>query len=155
MSWRLKLKEQRKLRSEGAKTLFDRVTILMQIELDQDFIDHCDSNGTNVYEQLDAEVADVGHGYGVLKAVMAEYPDRDQWGKSLAILVAEIREKRRRPTSGDERVSWKQVAEERAREIERLRAEVIALSARISELQGVIQVMSGRSPRDVLTGASA
>ncbi len=138
-NWRTKMKEQRTLKKEGAKLLHSRMILLMQIELDEEFIEWCDDNETNVYAELGKELAEIGYGYGVLKSVMEEFPAEAEWGKSLSTLIAEVIKKQQRPKSDKDRLSWKEIAEDRQKEIDRLITKVSALEAVVEEFRSLMK----------------
>jgi len=140
MSWRKQMEEARKLRAEGSKMVYQRMVILMAIESDPEFVDWCAQTETNIYDVLDEEVAELNANYLVLVAVMKKYPKELDWAKKLGVLIAEVKESQKRTRESGERTSWKEIAEERQKEIERLTSQLASAMSRITELERILEL---------------
>ena len=140
MSWRKQMEEARKLRAEGSKMVYQRMVILMAIESDPEFVDWCAQTETNIYDVLDEEVAELNANYLVLVAVMKKYPKELDWAKKLGVLIAEVKDSQKRTRESGERTSWKEIAEERQKEIERLTSQLASAMSRITELERILEL---------------
>jgi chromosome segregation ATPase len=139
MTWRLKMKEQRELKKQGCSLLYHRIKLLVDIENDVDFLEECESQSVEPLDQLDNELEDVGHRYLLLKAVYNEFPKESDWKKRLELLIAEIKEKQKRKSTGErETISWKKRAEELQKENERLRRELDKMTVLVEELRRIV-----------------
>lgn len=142
-NWKLQLKEQRDLRSQGALLIRKRVGLLIAIYDDLEFGEFCESNGKNSLDELDAELDDVGFDFLTLKAVYEQVTSEDAWKKtSLRLLVAEVLGKQNRERT-KETVSWKERCLAAEKESERLRNANDVLTARVSELEKALRILAG------------
>ena len=142
-NWKLQLKEQRELRSQGALLIRQRVGLLITIGDDKDFQDWCESNGKNSLDELDAELDDVGFDFLTLKAVYEQVTSEEAWRKtSLRLLVAEVLGATKRERT-KESISWKERCLSAEKECERLRSTNDVLTARVTELEKVIRLLAG------------
>lgn len=141
MSWRLKMKEQRDLRSRGSELLYERVKLLMDVEADPDFTAYCDEQGVEPLDELDNEVAEIAASFATLKEVMRVYPKKSSWTKRLSAMILEIKESQKAARSGKEveRVNWRELAIERQKEIEHLRRDLELANVRIEELRAMVK----------------
>lgn len=121
--WLLRINQARELRKQGAAILFQRVSLLNECYENEDFRAWCAANNHVDLGFLDAELEDVACDFLTLKAVLANYPAETDWKKNnLRNMMAE-------------------------KECERLRGEMNSLSARVSELQGALAIVSrGKCP---------
>ena len=139
-SWRVIMEDQRKLKKKGAAMVFDRISLLKQVHDDVSFRSWCDEQQIGIYDYLDTEVDDINcGGYLSLVRVLSEHPAKHEWtGKSLRTLIAETI-KADHPLTEEQqgnRNDWKG-------ECEKLRKELIRASARIEELERVVELMAG------------
>lgn len=142
MNWRTRMKKQRDLKQKGSQILWQRVKLLIEIEEDSEFHDWCNDQGVDVYEQLDQEVAEINGSYLMLKAVMDAYPEEAAWEKRLDVLIAEVRNRQKKPRKDRESISWKERALAAERECERLRGELERATARIADLERIVDAVA-------------
>jgi hypothetical protein len=126
--WELKMHEARELRKQGAGLLFDRVALLVDCYDDEDFRQWHADQGTNELDFLDEELSDTAVNFMTFRAVLAAYPNREDWVRHnvrelIALTVAAENESRKRDNESA-RQSWKERALAAERECERLRAEL-------------------------------
>ncbi len=91
--WKKKLAQAKDLRKQAAALIYDRVSLLVAVFDDPDFLADEGLDQLSAARRLDAEVADVCAGFLELKATLEFYPDRKQWiGRNLQLMVAEVME---------------------------------------------------------------
>ena len=148
--WEAKMNAARLLRKQGAGLLFDRVSLLVECYNDPAFRAWCVENDTPELDYLDAEVSDTACEFLTLLAVLKEYPERAAWEKhNIRDMIATVLDAQRRDREKEEahRQSWKERCLAAEKENERLRGELNTLSARVSELQGALAIVStGKRP---------
>lgn len=145
-NWKMKLKEQRDLRKQGAEHLHRRVTLLVDIYADQDFLAAVEDEGADPLDRLDAEVEDVAVSFLTLKAVLEAHPNVADWKRfGVRTLIGEVLAAARKKERTREVPSWKERAVAAEKELERLqeenerlRAEVNMLTARIDEMRAAL-----------------
>lgn len=139
--WEMNLRQARDLRKKGAELLFDRVSLLIACYNDQDFRAWCADQGSNECDYLDDELNDTAFDFLTLKAVVVEYPHREQWVKhNIRDLVAEVLTNQRRDDKADDatkRMSWKERALAAERRVEQLERELAALREAMTLMRGV------------------
>lgn len=121
-NWRVKMKDQRAKKKQGIQLLFDRVKLLIEIKSDPEFLSDCESRNVEPLDEIENEVSDVGHPFGVLESVMTRYPKKADWSKKLTVLIAEIIEKQKRGPIN--RPKYKDVATRQEKTIEKLQQEL-------------------------------
>lgn len=149
VKWEMAMKEQRELRTQGASLLYKRVKLLIECYDSQEFQAWCKEQDIVDLDYLDAELADVACDFLTLKAVMDSNSDESTWQRcNIRDLIAEvIAEQKAKRDNQEQRVSWKERAMMAEKECERLRNEVNVLSARLSELQEALAIVSsGKRP---------
>lgn len=120
------MEEQRKLRQRGLEMLHERVTILVRCYDDSDFRDWCATQDMDVYDFLDSELSDTAATFLTMKAVLDEYPRKEDWVKhNIRDLIAmAIESQRKTDAKSSERISWKERALAAEKECEKLRFEI-------------------------------
>lgn len=142
-NWKLKIDAQRKLKRKGALLIRERVGLLIEIEQDEEFFAFCNENASSTIEELDKELDDVGFDFLTMKKVYETITDPKQWERtSLRMLVAEVLGKKKIDRT-KEGISWKERALKSEKECERLRADNMVLTARVTELEKVIRLLAG------------
>lgn len=136
--WELKLHEAREMRKRGSELLFDRVSLLVACYDDDAFRSWCSETETNEVDYLDAELNDTAATFMTLKAVLHQYPVREEWVKHnirdlIAQVLAEQAEKTKRERENP-KPTWKERALAAEAECERLRAEL----ANMKESLGIV-----------------
>jgi squalene cyclase len=136
--WEVKLHEAREMRKRGAELLFDRVVLLVECYEDEQFRAWCSETETNDVDYLDEELSDTAAAFMTLKAVLHQYPTRDEWVKhNIRVLIAQVLQEQAEATKRDgeeKRISWKERALAAEKECERLRAEL----ANMKESLGIV-----------------
>ena len=142
-----KLAKSREFKAQGAVLLWERMTIYVELERDEEFVDWVRNvEGTNEYDFFDDELAETGYDYYTLRGVLNVFPDKERWGSSLGDLIASVLDAQKSARKSDEekestRKSWKSIAEERQKKIEKLEHELAVSSGRIDELEKVVRLM--------------
>ena len=129
--WEVKLHEAREMRKRGSELLFDRVSLLVACYDDEAFRAWCAENETDELDYLDTELNDTAANFMTLKAVLHQYPVREEWVKHnirdlIAQVIAEQAEKTKRERENP-KPTWKERALLAEAECERLRAEVASM----------------------------
>lgn len=126
--WEMKVHEQRTIRKNCAELLYDRVKLLSECYDDAEFRRYHADEGTNELDFLDDELSDTAASFLTLRAVMTEYPNREDWSRhNIRDLIAQIldAESERRKREGEEkRIPWKERALAAEAECDRLRAKI-------------------------------
>lgn len=136
--WELKLHQARELRKQGSEILFDRITLLVACYDDEGFRKWCADSETDELNYLDEEVSDVAATFLTLKAVLAEFPTKEEWLKhNIRVMIATViaNQKDAREETMD-RPKWKERALAAEAECERLRSE-------IAQLKESLQIVAG------------
>lgn len=146
-TWRLKLREQRELRTQGMTMLFRRTQLLTEIYKDKEYQDDCARRCVEPLDELDAEVSDTALDASVLMAVLEYFTKEEEWKKgNIQMMAAEVIEARR-PPKEQPRIGtkWKEEIAKLKAENERLKQELEIASARIDELEKVVKMLGSKA----------
>jgi len=139
VTWRLKMRQQRELKSEGMLGLYKRVQLIAEIHRDHDYSDDCASRNVEPLDELDNEVSDTALSAATLMAVIEYFPHEDDWKKgNIQMMAAEVVESQHAPTAARPKKSWKEEALRLKAELERLQRALEIEHARVEELEKVI-----------------
>lgn len=167
MKWEQKLKKVDDLIARSNASLFDRVTLLVEIWDDKDYLAHHDGDIEKAESMLDSKLGDYGIGFFEAQAILKHFPNRPHWvGNSIRTMLAKaleaeeaVRKEAKTPVvrkgpvprkehqeivqqleQSKKRVDGLQDETGRLRaEIERLREENAMLRGRVAELERVLQ----------------